>query len=141
MTVPAIHERVVTVTQQRPVSAPLTDIFQSLLHQLDREQAPMARVVQRTAEQVEEIIFEANLEGMHYYVIRTQPSAQQSVVLSPREQTIARLVVKGLPNKVIGEMLDISPWTVATHLRRIFSKLEVTTRTAMVARLLEESLL
>ena len=29
--------------------------------------------------------------------------------------------------------LALSPWTVSTHLRRIFAKLDVTTRAAMVA--------
>ena len=53
--------------------------------------------------------------------------------LSPREQEIIRLVAKGHPNKVIADILDISPNTVATHLRRIFSKLGVASRAQMVA--------
>jgi two-component system, NarL family, nitrate/nitrite response regulator NarL len=57
------------------------------------------------------------------------------------ELAIARLIAKGLPNKCIGDILEISPWTVATHLRRIFVKLGVTSRAAMVARLGEENLL
>jgi DNA-binding CsgD family transcriptional regulator len=56
--------------------------------------------------------------------------------LSPREREIARMVATGLTNKSIAQMLDISPWTVSTHLRRIFAKLSVTSRAAMVARLL-----
>jgi len=56
--------------------------------------------------------------------------------LSPREQEIARMVGKGYTNKEIAAVLDISSWTVSTHLRRIFSKLEVCSRAAMVARLL-----
>lgn len=55
--------------------------------------------------------------------------------LSPREQEIARLVAIGYPNKTIAGILDISPWTVATHVRRIFAKLGVHGRPAMIAEL------
>ena len=58
-------------------------------------------------------------------------------LLSPREQEIARMVANGFTNKEIASVLDISSWTVSTHLRRIFSKLDVTTRAAMVARLID----
>jgi DNA-binding CsgD family transcriptional regulator len=61
------------------------------------------------------------------------------VVLSPREQEIARMVAKGYPNKMIAAVLEISTWTVSSHLRRIFAKFGVASRAAMVARLLEES--
>jgi hypothetical protein len=47
------------------------------------------------------------------------------------------LVADGLPNKCIGAVLEISSWTVATHVRRVFSKLGVTSRAAMVARLMK----
>jgi DNA-binding CsgD family transcriptional regulator len=55
--------------------------------------------------------------------------------LSPREQEIARMVASGYTNKQIASVLGISTWTVSTHLRRIFCKLDVGTRAAMVARL------
>jgi DNA-binding NarL/FixJ family response regulator len=55
--------------------------------------------------------------------------------LSPREQEIARMVACGLPNKAIAAVLEISAWTVGTYLRRMFAKLHVTSRAAMVARL------
>jgi len=55
--------------------------------------------------------------------------------LSPREQEIVRLVAIGYPNKTIAGILDISPWTVATHIRRIFGKLAVHGRAAMIATL------
>ncbi len=54
--------------------------------------------------------------------------------LSPREAEIIHLVATGLPNKCIGAVLEISTWTVATHLRRIFAKLGVNSRAAMIAR-------
>jgi DNA-binding CsgD family transcriptional regulator len=56
-------------------------------------------------------------------------------LLSPREQEIARLVAVGYPNKTIAGILEISPWTVATHVRRIFCKLNVHCRPHMVAEL------
>lgn len=57
--------------------------------------------------------------------------------LSPRELEIVRLVAKGCVNKTVADVLDISQWTVAAHLRRIFAKLSVTSRAAMVARVFE----
>ncbi|WP_306209032.1 LuxR C-terminal-related transcriptional regulator [Actinoplanes sp. RD1] len=56
--------------------------------------------------------------------------------LSPRELEITRMVAAGQTNQAIADHLGISAWTVATHLRRIFSKLGVNSRAAMVARLL-----
>ena len=79
---------------------------------------------------------ELDVGGQRYLVLRSQQWSS-SISLSPREQEIARLVAKGLPNKTIGAILDISAWTVATHLRRVFAKLEVNSRSAMVAKLLE----
>ena len=50
--------------------------------------------------------------------------------LSPREREIVRMVALGRQNKVIASVLNISSWTVCTHLRRIFAKLGVTSRAA-----------
>jgi DNA-binding CsgD family transcriptional regulator len=55
--------------------------------------------------------------------------------ISPRELQIARLVARGATNQAIAKALDISAWTVSTHLRRIFAKLGVGTRAEMVAQL------
>ena len=57
--------------------------------------------------------------------------------LSPRECEICRLVASGLTNKEIGAVLEISEWTVSTHLRRVFGKLEVHSKVAMVAQILD----
>jgi DNA-binding NarL/FixJ family response regulator len=48
---------------------------------------------------------------------------------------------QNFPNKVIAGVLDISTWTVCTYMRRIFAKLNVTTRAAMVTRLHRDGLL
>jgi DNA-binding CsgD family transcriptional regulator len=67
----------------------------------------------------------------------TTPSATESSpadLLSQRELQIASLVAAGKLNKQIADQLRISEWTVSAHLRRIFLKLKVTTRAAMVYR-------
>jgi DNA-binding CsgD family transcriptional regulator len=52
---------------------------------------------------------------------------------------IARLVARGATNRTIASALEISAWTVSTHLRRIFAKLGVSSRAEMVATLLGRS--
>lgn len=100
-----------------------------------------SKVIDQTEETVNEIIFESDIDGIRYSLVRHRPKCEPQISLSPRELAIARLVAQGLPNKSIGKQLAISPWTVATYLRRIFVKAGVTSRTAMIARLLEENLL
>lgn len=55
-------------------------------------------------------------------------------LLTERELQIATLVASGHANKQIANQLCISEWTVSTHLRRIFLKLGVDSRAAMVYR-------
>ena len=62
-------------------------------------------------------------------------------MLSPRELEIARMVAAGLPNKTIAAVLDISVWTDGTHLRRMFAKEVVTSRAALIARLMQKNAL
>ena len=55
--------------------------------------------------------------------------------LSPREMEIARLTCRGLSNKEIGLVLEISHHTVAAHLRRVYVKLQISRRAALAARI------
>lgn len=57
-----------------------------------------------------------------------------ATLLTARELQIATLVAIGNGNKKIADRLNISAWTVSTHLRRIFVKLGVDSRAAMVYR-------
>jgi len=85
----------------------------------------------------EEVLLDLEVDGARYLLVRMPIPAGRRIQLSPREQEIVRMVAKGHPNKVIADVLNISSWTVCTHLRRIFAKLGVGSRAAMVARLLE----
>jgi ATP/maltotriose-dependent transcriptional regulator MalT len=85
------------------------------------------------------IILDTMLDDGYRYVLTRVPN--RTVSLSRREWEIVRLIAQGLPNKGIAQVLEISQFTVATHLRRIFAKLEVNSRAEMVAKALELNLL
>jgi len=55
--------------------------------------------------------------------------------LSPREQEIGIAVARGLANKQIAASLGISSRTVENHLRNIYDKLHIKTRTHLVSLL------
>ncbi len=51
--------------------------------------------------------------------------------LTPKEKEVTRLVVKGLANKEIAEVEDITDRTIKAHLTSIFQKCGVTSRTEL----------
>jgi DNA-binding CsgD family transcriptional regulator len=57
--------------------------------------------------------------------------------LTPRETEICILVCKGLSCSEIGRVLGISFTTVRTHLKHLFAKLDVTSRSELIYRLFE----
>jgi DNA-binding CsgD family transcriptional regulator len=83
------------------------------------------------------VLMDQDIGGRRYLLVRLPPTARNAYCLSPRELEVVRLVAEGHPNKVIAAVLDISAWTVSTHARRVFGKLCVTSRAAMVARMAE----
>ncbi|MEJ3747665.1 AAA family ATPase [Actinomycetes bacterium KLBMP 9797] len=61
--------------------------------------------------------------------------AREEPTLTAREREIAELVRLGLTNQEIAARLVLSRRTVESHLRRVFAKLEVRSRTAMLHRI------
>ena len=96
-------------------------------------------VIARAAEQTPDDgpLLDITLDGVRFALTLVHPSRADS--LSPREREIAGMVARGFTNKMIASVLDISLWTVSTHLRRIFAKLDVSTRAAMVALVIQGS--
>jgi DNA-binding CsgD family transcriptional regulator len=95
---------------------------------------PEAEVAINDGRGSEQVLFDIDVDGNRYLLIKTAPVERCSLSLSPREREIVRMVALGRQNKVIASVLNISSWTVCTHLRRIFAKLGVTSRAAMVAK-------
>jgi len=83
------------------------------------------------------VLMDLESDGIRCVLIRTG-AARDVQLLSPREQEIARMIARGLPNKTIAAVLEISTWTVGTYLRRMFAKLHVSSRAALVAQLMQE---
>ncbi len=71
-----------------------------------------------------------------------QPARSSTVPggLSPREIDVLRLVARGMTDAEVAEALSISPRTVGRHLSSVYSKLEVSSRTAATAFAFEHGL-
>ena len=54
------------------------------------------------------------------------------LALTSREREVTGLIQRGMANKAIAATLGMSPATVATHLRSIFKKLGITSRTELL---------
>jgi two-component system response regulator DctR len=57
---------------------------------------------------------------------------QRQAELTERERAVMRLVLEGLPNKLIADRLDISVRTVEVHRARVFDKMEVKSAVELV---------
>ena len=122
------------------ISPQLYKFFQQILENVVEH--PEFQSAIPDSETAEEVMMEFLVNGVRYTLHHSaSPTGSSHASLSPREKEIVRLVANGLPTKAIAATLELSPWTVCTHLRRIFSKLGVKSRAEMVARALEHNLL
>jgi DNA-binding NarL/FixJ family response regulator len=64
--------------------------------------------------------------------VETAVIAPAQEVLSPREHEILNLLARGFSNPEIAELLSISKLTVGTHVKNIYRKLEVNSRSEAV---------
>ncbi len=67
-----------------------------------------------------------------------RPRGEAVVRLSAREHDVVRLVVDGDSNDEIAGALGIGPKTVETHLRRLFERFGLASRTELATRALRE---
>lgn len=121
-----------------------------------RARDPEVRVVVLTTYDADEDIFRAMQSGARSYLLKDMSTEEiagtiravhhggteippriaerlaersQRQSLSPREQEVLQLLVRGRSNKEIGAQLFISEETVKSHLKTLFAKLRVRDRT------------
>jgi ATP/maltotriose-dependent transcriptional regulator MalT len=73
-------------------------------------------------------------DARHVGSFPVQPKRRVSDTLTARERDVLAMIGQGFANKRIARTLKISPETVKSHIKRIFSKLAVSTRTEAVFR-------
>ncbi|MGA2243586.1 MAG: response regulator transcription factor [Verrucomicrobiota bacterium] len=69
---------------------------------------------------------------------RAEAGARPLPRLTPRENEVLALLSKGWVDKEIAQALGLSVWTVHGHIKKIFERLRVRTRTEAVVRYLEK---
>ncbi len=71
---------------------------------------------------------------------RQAPSKNDDIALTPREHEVLALLVDGMNYAVIGEKLFISLDTVRNHIRHIYEKLHVHSKSHAVAKALKQNI-
>ncbi len=77
------------------------------------------------------------LEMFKQYV----PSKKEDYNLTPREMEVLDLLIQGLDNKMIAEKLFLSTFTIRAHIRNIYDKLHVHSKSQAISKALRERVL
>ena len=75
--------------------------------------------------------------GVRRRLVTAEPDTSGWAALTTAELAVARLVAEGVTNREVADRLFVSPHTVNSHLRHVFSKLGITSRVEL-ARLAHE---
>jgi DNA-binding NarL/FixJ family response regulator len=106
----------------------------------DSDEAEVVRAIHSVAGG--NAIFSAGVASRVLAYFASPPPSASSVfpMLSDREREVLVLLAQGKSNVAIGDVLFVSPKTVANHLSNIFAKLQVASRTEAIIRAREAGL-
>jgi LuxR family maltose regulon positive regulatory protein len=110
--------------------------LRKLLARLAARRAPGAAMVRVTADHAREFL-DAFQQDTAAGVSQVAPSSLATALVSPlteREVEVLHLLAEGLSNKAIAERLIVAPSTIKQHLKNVYGKLDVHSRTEAVAR-------
>jgi DNA-binding CsgD family transcriptional regulator len=128
-------------------SAPaLPPVLVSLVPQLRarlRERHDTSTAALLTVDMCVRACYMAGGSGRHLLLVLERVQRRDAVAqnlerfaLSPRECDVVMLVLYGYSNRRIADQLFLTEYTVEDHLKRVFAKLAVKSRTALAAKIL-----
>ncbi len=103
-----------------------------ILHRLVKIAEKEAAAVAAELEGLPEVLAQEERPGATFFLVRVAGDNHKS--LTDREREVVRLAGVGLHNHQIARELDIKTATVASHLRRVYRKLDVTNRAELVQK-------
>ena len=69
---------------------------------------------------------------MRRRIVPAEPETHGWAALTTAEIAVARLAAEGLTNREVADRLFLSPHTVNSHLRHVFTKLRINSRVELV---------
>ena len=104
----------------------------------DRLLEPILKVANRSELMTEDFLLRVKYYFQELLQLRSSHDNLALAKLTHREQEVMELLSKGCVDKEIAQAMGISLWTVHGHIKNIFERLQVRTRTEAVIRYLEK---
>ncbi|WP_182524916.1 helix-turn-helix transcriptional regulator [Nocardioides dongkuii] len=99
----------------------------------DRERAADARDAEQDVRELEQDARERGMDDREAQDARDRVGAAAHLdALPPRQREIIEMIADGMSNKAIADRLFISPDTVKTHIRALYARIGVVSRTQAV---------
>lgn len=117
----------------------MDDIYQKHLKLMDQIQA-FQNIISPDNIEAQNILSHMHKE-IELIILDLSPPTNNDSPLSNREHEVLVLIAQGQPNKEIAYRLDISPKTVQFHIKNIFTKLNVGSRTEAATEALKKGYL